>query len=309
MTEGECEGGSELPSISAVDEKLKRKFYVDDPDDLRADEKVVFLLSLHGGGSVGAWQRAYFPAYRYKEKYRLVIATPSAATKEPMRRWVAEADDEHLRNIVEHIFQKYGKDRIASFWLVGHSQGGMTANRLLGDSFFCSRVDGWLSLSGGRIGAIELPKSFFAAVGPLPKLPGFPSGATRPGSANAPDCDISFIFATGEHEMVALPDTSPWAEKYGAGPRVRMPDIVDSEPGLIYDTLREGKSNPAWGLRPRPGTAQIYVYPKARGGRLIADVVRLDKGHTEGLEPRITEELIKMMVAAPGGKARRLTAA
>jgi len=38
---------------------------------------------------------------------------------------------------------------------------------------------------------------------------------------------------------------------------------------------------------------------------MIADVVRLDKGHTEGLEPRITEELIKMMVAAPGGKARR----
>jgi len=31
-------------------------------------------------------------------------------------------------------------------------------------------------------------------------------------------------------------------------------------------------------------------------------VVRLDKGHTEGLEPKITEELIKMMVSAPGGK-------
>ena len=128
-----------MPSISAVDENLKRKFYVDDPDDLRRDEKVAFLLSLHGGGSVGAWQRAYFPAYRYKEKYRLVIATPSAATKEPMRRWIAEADDDHLRNIVEYVFQKYGRDRIAAFWLVGHSQGGMTANRLLGDRFFCQK--------------------------------------------------------------------------------------------------------------------------------------------------------------------------
>ena len=39
-------------------------------------------------------------------------------------------------------------------------------------------------------------------------------------------------------------------------------------------------------------------------GRVIADVVRLDKGHTEGLEPRITEELIKLMVSAPGGKLR-----
>ena len=35
---------------------------------------------------------------------------------------------------------------------------------------------------------------------------------------------------------------------------------------------------------------------------MIADIVRLDKGHTEGYEPEITEELIKMMVAAPGGK-------
>jgi hypothetical protein len=34
----------------------------------------------------------------------------------------------------------------------------------------------------------------------------------------------------------------------------------------------------------------------------------LDKGHTEGLEPRITEELVRMIVAAPGGKARSVTA-
>jgi len=39
---------------------------------------------------------------------------------------------------------------------------------------------------------------------------------------------------------------------------------------------------------------------------VIADVVRLDKGHTEGLESRITEELIKLMVAAPGGKVQQI---
>ncbi len=33
-------------------------------------------------------------------------------------------------------------------------------------------------------------------------------------------------------------------------------------------------------------------------------MVRLDKGHTEGLEPQITEELIKLMVSAPGAKLR-----
>jgi pimeloyl-ACP methyl ester carboxylesterase len=291
-----------MASTIATDEKTGRKFYLEDPDDLQPGEELTFLLSLHGGGSVGHWQKRYFPAHDYKDKYRLVVAIPSCATKEPMRRWVAEADDEHLRNVVEQVFEKYGLDRIRSFWLVGHSQGGMTSNRLLGQDFFRDRVDGWLSLSGGRIGPIQLPESFFA--GRTRPLPPMPEGAPRPGQAAPPDADISFIFATGEHEMVALPETSPWADKYGAGPRVRLPDVVDDEPGQIYDTTREGKSTPAWGLYPRPGTAEVYVYPNARDGRVIADVVRLDKGHTEGLEPRVTEELIKLMVAARGGKAR-----
>lgn len=292
-----------MGSVSAVDEKTGRKFYLDDPDDLRPGEDVHFILSLHGGGSVGAWQRAYFPAFEYKEKYRLVIATPSAATKEPSRHWVGEADDEHLRNIVEYVFAKYGVEHIVSFWLAGHSQGGMTSNRLLTQDYWKDRVDGWLSLSGGRIGPIELPESFFAPHGGT--RPRFAPDGPRPGRASIPDADISFIFATGEHEMVALPETSPWAEKYGAGPRVQLPDVVDDQPGQIYDTLREGRSTAAWGLLPRPGTARIWVYPNARDGRLIADVVRLDKGHTEGLEPRITEKLIELMVSAPGGKVRR----
>ncbi|MBI5948174.1 MAG: hypothetical protein HY875_08555 [Chloroflexi bacterium] len=297
-----------MGSISAVDEKTGRKFYLDDPDDLQPGEKVVFILSLHGGGSVGAWQRLYFPAHDYKERYRLVIATPSAATKEPMRRWVEEADDEHLRNIVDYVFERYGRENIAAFWLAGHSQGGMTSNRLLGQDFFKERVDGWLSLSGGRIGPIELPATFFSPHrGSLPP-PDQGGNGPRPGRAAAVDCDISFIFATGEHEMVSLPETSPWAEKYGAGPRQRLPDVVDDQPGQIYDTLREGKSTPAWGLWPKPGTAQVYVYPNARDGRVIADVVRMDKGHTEGLEPKVTEALIRMMVAAPGGKARTASA-
>ena len=75
-----------------------------------------------------------------------------------------------------------------------------------------------------------------------------------------------------------------------------------SRPGLGQDP--GGAFHPQWGLLPGPGTAQVYVYPGARGGRLIADVVRHGKGHTEGLEPHITEKLITMMVAAPGGKLR-----
>lgn len=297
-----------MASIAAVDEKTGRKFFFADPDDYQPGEPLTFLLNLHGGGSVGMWQREYFPAYLFKERYRLVIATPSAATKEPMRRWVGEADDEHLQNIVNYVFAKYGSENIRSFWLVGHSQGGMTANRLLGTPFFADRVDGWLSLSGGRIGPAERSPNAGRPGSPPPPWATEAGGdRPRPGVATPPDCDISFIYATGEHEIVALPESSPWADKYGAGPRKRLADVIDDEPGRIYDT--RGNSTPAWGLLPRPGTAQVYVFPDAREDRLIADVVRLDKGHTEGLEPRITETLVKVMVAAPGGKAQRLGAA
>src|SRR5215831_18034767 len=289
--------------VSAVDEQTGRKFYLDDPDDLRPDEPITFILNLHGGGSVGAWQRLYFPASDYTNQYRLVVATPSAATKEPSRRWVGEADDAHLRNIVEHVFAKYGADNIRGFWLAGHSQGGMTSHRLLReDKFFQDRVDGFVSLSGGRIGPAERA----ANAGP-PLRPGQqPMNMPRPVWPGPPELEMSHIFTTGEHEIASLPQTSPWAEKYGAGPRERRPDIVDTEPGQIYDTSRIDIGKKEWGLSPRPGTAQVWVYPNARGGRVIADIVRLDKGHTEGLEPRVTEEIIKLMVSAPGGKAQAL---
>ena len=167
--------------------------------------------------------------------------------------WVGDADDAHLHNVVDFVFKKYGKENIARFWLVGHSQGGMTSRRLLaGDRFFQNRVDGWLSLSGGRIGTAERAPGFSL---PLPpgvqrNMPNFPPPPDI-------DCDISFIFATGEHEIASLPSTSPLAEKYGAGPREQKPDVVDTEPGKIHDTIRESYSTKAWGLKPRPGAARI----------------------------------------------------
>jgi pimeloyl-ACP methyl ester carboxylesterase len=295
---------------SVIDEETGRKFYLDAPDDLVVGRPLTFLLNLHGGGSFAAWQRLYFPAHDYADEHGLVIATPTAAATEPFRRWTAEADDEHLKNVVDLVTVLFGPPNIASFWLVGHSQGGMTARRLLSDSFFADRADGWLSLSGGRIGGVKLAEDFG---------PPSPPGTTPPAAAGPvlaelqqswdrlaepPNADLSFIFATGEHEIAELPGDSVWAQHYGAGARVRLPDVVDTEAGQVRDRIRESYSTPAWGLAPRPGVAEIYLYPGARGGRVIADVVRVEKGHTEGLEPNITAELVKMMVAAPGGKAR-----
>ena len=290
-----------MASISALDERTGRKFFLDDPNDLAPGEKLVFLLNLHGGGSHGSWQRAYFPAHDYKERYRLVVASPSAGTREPFRHWRGEVDDEHLRNIVEHVVAKYGAQNLRAFWLVGHSQGGFTSQRLLNTDYFKTRVDGWLSLSGGRIGAAERASN----AGPPRRADLETVARTLPARPPIPDCDFSFIFAVGEHEIASLPKSSPWAERYGAGPRVRLPDVVDTEPGQIWDTTREGRSTQAWGLRPRPGTAEVYVYPDARDRRVIGDVVRLDKGHTEGLEPRITDAILQLVVQEPGGKLTR----
>jgi len=58
-------------------------------------------------------------------------------------------------------------------------------------------------------------------------------------------------------------------------------------------------------LLPAPGKAQVFAFPSCKDGRVVADVVRLDKGHTEGLEPNITEELVKLIVSAPGGKLQK----
>ena len=280
---------------NAVEPKTGRTFFLDYPCDLKANEELVFVLSLHGAGSIGNWQRHYFPIVDLKDKYRLIVATPTAATSEPTRRWVAEADDVFLQNVVDFIYEKFGANRIKSFWLAGHSQGGITSRRIICSSYFAARVDGWLSLSGGRLGPTRVTFGRGAAAGA-------PAAAPAPVPADLPSCDFSFIYTSGQLEIESLPSTSPWAEKYGCGARERRADIADSRPG--YVTATDQSRGPSWGRHARPGTAEAYVYPKCRDGRVVADFVRLDKGHTEGLEPNVLEEIVKLMVSARGRQNR-----
>ena len=102
-----------------------------------------------------------------------------------------------------------------------------------------------------------------------------------------------------------VPEASAWAAKYNCGPRRKSEEIVDIKAGYVYDGTRQNPPNPAWGLLPAPGKAQVYVYPDCKDGKVVADFVRLDKGHTEGLEPKVTEELIKLMLTAKGGKIQQ----
>ena len=292
---------------AATDPKTGRGFTLDYPCDLKPGEKVVFILLLHGAGSNGQWVRQYFPAANDKDRYRLVIATPTAAGggPTPVRMWLADADDAYLHDITDMVVGAIGRRNIKAFWLAGHSQGGLTVNRIVCDDYFRAKADGWLSLSGGRVGSAPLNPEFFKGL----SLKGFPQGAGPPGGAPGiavtPTCDINFIFETGAHEILSLPETSPWAERYACAPKRRELDVVDDKPGLVDGGPKPGPPNPAQGTTARPGRAEVFVYPRCKGGRLVADVVRLDKGHTEGLEPNVTRRLVQLMLAAPGGKLRR----
>ena len=291
----------------AVEMKSRRTYFLDYPCDLKPGEKVTFILSLHGAGSYANWQRHYFPLVDYKDKYRLVIATPSS----PTRIW-SDADDEYLQNIVTEVIGEIGKDNIKAFWLVGHSQGGLTSNRLVRTAFFKDKVDGWLSLSGGRLGGQPGRSPSWGP--PRASMPSASSttGAPTPASISAalaalrepPPTEFSFIYETGQREMddKGLPGSNTWATKLGCGATGGPQEITDTKQGYVYDSTRQNPPNPSWGLLPAPGKAEVFNFVGCKDGRVVADVERLDKGHTEGLEPNVTEELIKLMVAAKGGK-------
>jgi hypothetical protein len=359
---------------TATDPKTGRNYFLDYPCDLKPGEDVTFVLNLHGGGSLGNWQRHYFPIVDYKDKYRLVIATPDAG-QPGAGTWSPTADDAHIHNIVEQVEGALGKENIKAFWLAGHSFGGQTSNRyIMNDPFFTERVDGWVSLSGGRLGSkradvratipgpgpggpgagtpgatqtttitcpppsvptrTDIPGGVAITCGPLqaaapaaggPPAGGRPTGAAAPPPAGAaggppgggpggpgggavidaavlPEKPFSFIYEAGDHEWTAkgVPKESKWAQKLGCGPQPAEPrQVVDTKAGYVYDSTRQGETaSRIWGFLPRPGTANIWEYAGCKDGRVVADITRLDKGHTEGLEPKITEEIVKMMMKA-----------
>lgn len=274
-----------------------RRYFLDYPCDLKPNEKVTVVLSLHGAGSYGNWQRHYFPILDQVDKYRLVVVTPNA----PPRRWAAEADDAYLQSIVTSVVDEIGPKNVKAFWLAGHSQGGMTSRRIVCTPFFAGKVDGFLSLSGGRVGgAPDRPAGGF---GPAPQNGEPPPAAPPQMPAQQPDptCDFSHIYATGEYEIASLPKISAVAQKYGCGQRVEH-DIIDTRAGYIYDTSRQNPATKSWGRPAAPGKAEVFEFQGCKDGRVVADVVRLDKGHTEGLEPVITEEIVRLMTKARGGK-------
>jgi pimeloyl-ACP methyl ester carboxylesterase len=305
-----CDGAVVTQSGNNVELKTRRTYFLDCPKGYKAGDKVTVLLSLHGFGSYANWQRNYAPFMDVKDKYKLVVITPGS----PVRFW-SEADDEFLHNIVDQVVGAVGKGNVDRFILAGHSQGGLTSSRLVCSDYFKDKVDVRISLSGGRVGPATSAGKGFANAGPPvyqqvsgappapPQNAANPTGAAAAAGPPGGACDYSFIFTNGANETIPG-ETSPLAEKFGCGPRKQEEDVVDPKAGLVWDSTRQDPGSDGWGHYPRSGRAQVYVFPNCKGGRVVADVVRLQKGHTEGLEPNVTDKLVALAVSASGGKIK-----
>ena len=302
-----CESPVVTQPGNTVEMKSRRTYFLDCPAGYKPGDKVTLVLSLHGAGSYANWQRNYAPFMDVKDKYKLVIMTPGS----PTRVW-SDADDEYLHNIVDSVVAAVGKQNVDRFILAGHSQGGMTSNRIICTDYFKDKVDVRISLSGGRVGPSTPAGRGFGAGG-LPvyqQVPGQPQPAPpprpTPAAASGPPggaCDYSFIFTNGEYETIPA-ETSPLADKFGCGPRRKEDDVVDPKAGYVWDASRQDPGTDGWGHYPRSGRAQVYIFPNCKDGRVVADVIRLQKGHTEGLEPNVTDKLIQLATSAKGGKIR-----
>lgn len=246
---------------------------VDYPCDLREDEKVTFILNVHGAGSFANWQRHYFPAKDFVEEHRLIVAHPQALPQPSSTRWLMDgSDDAYIKAVIAFVDEKFAsRVNINRFWIVGHSNGGLYGKEIACWPELADRITGHVNLSG--------------------------TSTTFDGFGVA--CDINFLFSRGETEVtLAAPDPNPVAERMGCDAREGPEDIVDTEAGQLYDNsgrvMREG-----WGGMPAPGTAQFYQYPNCDRGLIVADYVRLAKGHTEGYEPKLTAHILERVMTAP----------
>jgi pimeloyl-ACP methyl ester carboxylesterase len=305
-----CDRGITTQPGNNVELLTRRTYFLDCPTGYKKGDKVNILLSLHGFGSYANWQRHYAPFVDAKDKYKLVVITPGS----PVRFW-SEADDQFLHNIVDQVVSEVGKANVERFILAGHSQGGLTSQRLVCTDYFKDKVDVRVSLSGGRVGPSTSAGRGFANAGPpiWQQVPGQPlppaqqagGGGGAAAAAGPPGgaCDYSFIFTNGAYETIPG-ETSPLAEKFGCGPRKQEADVTDPKAGYVWDATRQDPGSDGWGRYPRSGRAQVFVYPNCKDSRVVADLVRLQKGHTEGLEPNVTDRIVALAVSAKGGKIR-----
>jgi hypothetical protein len=108
---------------------------------------------------------------------------------------------------------------------------------------------------------------------------------------------------SGEYELTesGLPNHSAWAQRRGCQGQSREGDVIDTKAGYVWDSRSPRTRSTRAGRKPQPGRAEVFVYAGCRGGHVVADVIRRDKGHTEGLEPNVTERIVQLMMSVRSG--------
>jgi pimeloyl-ACP methyl ester carboxylesterase len=66
------------------------------------------------------------------------------------------------------------------------------------------------------------------------------------------DCDYSFIFTNGEYKSIPGA-TSPLADKYNCRVREELAEVIDPQPGYVWDPTRQDPGSDGWGHYPRSG--------------------------------------------------------
>ena len=205
------------------------------PCDLREGAHVTFILNLHGtmpDEALKTYQHGYFSAHKLATSHRLIVATPMS--KSPLGQWGngdGGVDAPHLYEVVQWVYDHFGKFQIAGMWIGGHSWGSMFAKRFVCDPMFEGKVRGVIGMSGGATLADATCAPFISQIHTNGELEGGESGVpdqTSVAGAHGcdarlapvdigngqmlyewPNCDPGFVhfnFVMGAHEHITAMD-------------------------------------------------------------------------------------------------------
>ena len=119
---------------NAVEPTTGRSYFLDYPCDHQAGDAVTFLLNIHGTAAPANWQRHYFPAKDFVDQHRLIVVHPQGRPHErdgsTATAWPIDGtDEEYIKALVDFVDESFGDlVDIHRFWVVGHSNGGRSAD-------------------------------------------------------------------------------------------------------------------------------------------------------------------------------------
>jgi pimeloyl-ACP methyl ester carboxylesterase len=215
----------EIPGLACggvLDEDLQpptaviggRDVYVDYGCEKWSGTPTTFILNLHGtmgdeGGKI--YQRYYFPTFQYVDTHDFVVVTP----KSVVAQWGNGddgADEPHLLEVVEWMYETFSDFDVRGMWVVGHSWGSAYTLGFACKAELEERVSGVVLMSGGAgMPACADRLSVMATVGELDIVPGQPDQTT---AAMAHGCGVATTYEVGDNVVTEWPDCDPgWVHR------------------------------------------------------------------------------------------------